>query len=93
MVKSEPTTPSTTPETPIADGQGNGSAPRSRPKTSDATARRLIFAGIGVKAPKRSEEDVRRREEELEKRREQREERERRGVVGEWSATCEKGRV
>ncbi|KAL2062615.1 hypothetical protein VTL71DRAFT_5687 [Oculimacula yallundae] len=75
------TTPilSATPFIPVATvpSSQTPTPPKSRPKTSDEMARRIIFAGIGAgRVPKRTPEEIKKREEELEQRRLQREERE-----------------
>ncbi|KAK0123939.1 hypothetical protein ONS95_008929 [Cadophora gregata] len=63
-----------------ADTSTATSPSKSRAKTTDDIARRLIFAGIGAgRAPKRTEEELRKRHEEQERRRIQREERENMG--------------
>ena len=74
-------TPNTAPCTPVpTDTLITSSPPKSRAKTTDDIARRLIFAGIGAgRVPKRTEEELKQRQEEQEKRRVQREEREKLG--------------
>ncbi|PVH76566.1 hypothetical protein DL98DRAFT_592154 [Cadophora sp. DSE1049] len=73
--------PSTNPSTLAHTFPGpTSSPPKSRAKTTDDIARRLIFAGIGAgRVPKRTEEELKKRQEEQEKRRVQREEREKLG--------------
>ncbi|CZT13813.1 hypothetical protein WAI453_002634 [Rhynchosporium graminicola] len=53
------------------------SPPRSRPPTDDSVIRRILSAGIGIRLPKRTEEETKMRLNDQEKRRTQREERER----------------
>ncbi|KAG4437212.1 hypothetical protein IFR05_007301 [Cadophora sp. M221] len=86
------TTPSTIPSTPAASSAlSPASSPlKSRGKTTDDMARRMIFAGIGAgRVPKRTEEELKKRQEEQERRRVQREEREELGKeeMMKWSGT------
>ncbi|KAH6703160.1 hypothetical protein BKA61DRAFT_619022 [Leptodontidium sp. MPI-SDFR-AT-0119] len=76
------TTPRITPPTPggLAALSLSSSLPKSRGKTTDDMARRMIFAAIGAgRVPKRTEEELKKRQEEQERRRVQREEREKLG--------------
>ncbi|KAH7324066.1 hypothetical protein BKA65DRAFT_511994 [Rhexocercosporidium sp. MPI-PUGE-AT-0058] len=75
-------TTSTIPSTPVDSAALSPAStpPKSRGKTSDDIARRMIFAGIGAgRVPKRTEEELKKRQEDQERRRVQREEREKLG--------------
>ncbi|KAI9047316.1 hypothetical protein LZ554_008763 [Drepanopeziza brunnea f. sp. 'monogermtubi'] len=80
IVHSEPSTPVPTPTPPE-----RASTLRSRPETSDRVARRIICAGLGMRLPKRSEDEIKKQKESMELRRKQREDRERNGSVQAWN--------
>ncbi|KAK2623651.1 hypothetical protein QTJ16_006832 [Diplocarpon rosae] len=61
--------------------------PSSRPVTRDDAARRMIFASLGIRIPRRTDEQTKRIEENREARRMQREERERNGGMSLWRAS------
>ncbi|EKD13360.1 uncharacterized protein L3040_002780 [Drepanopeziza brunnea f. sp. 'multigermtubi'] len=80
IVHSEPSTPVPTPTPPE-----RASTLRSRPETSDQVARRFICAGLGMRLPKRSQDEIEKQKESMELRRKQREDRERNGSVQAWN--------
>ncbi|CAL3970087.1 unnamed protein product [Diplocarpon coronariae] len=61
--------------------------PSSRQVTRDDAVRRMIFANLGIRAPKRTEEQTKMRQEEREARRALREEREREVGMSQWRAS------